>query len=99
VIDYLMVLGLTALLVVLSLPTIIELVGALDKDQTPLCRAPLVKSAHAQLAGTPLISRLSAARVQPLTGDTRSLTQVSAGSERGTDRPSVLLRLPQAASR
>jgi hypothetical protein len=67
VIDYLMVFGLIALLVALSLPTMMQLAAILGKDASH--RDLPVKSTHPEFARIPSSSRLSSVRVQPGTRD------------------------------
>lgn len=68
-IDYLMVFVLVVLLVVLSLPTMMQLAGILGDSGAESRRAPLLKTTDAQAPYVPSALRMTSARVQPGTGD------------------------------
>ena len=63
-IDYLMMFGLLLLLVVLSFPTMIQVVAALSRDGVTSRRTPMTKSVNVQSASVPPLPRLISVRVR-----------------------------------
>ena len=68
-IDYLMVFGLLVLLVVLSLPTTIQLAGILGDSGAKSRRASFLKTTDTHASHVPSALRMTSTRVQPATGD------------------------------
>jgi len=64
-VDYLLVFGLLVLLVVLSLPTMIQLSAALGMDRATSSRRPLVKGVNPLFARVSSPSRPISAPVEP----------------------------------